>query len=552
MRRASAGWLLLVPVFLLFLWLLHRSGPAVDFGRFHDDTFYFSSARSLAQGEGYRLPSVPGIPPHTKYPVLYPWLLSGIWRWNPSFPANVQGALWLTALFSCWFLAAAFQFLRTLAEWSDGTSLTLVALCAFHPLYFFMSGAVMSDIPFAALAMTAAVAGEPALRRQSPPWMAAAAGTLAGVSMLVRTFGIAVVAGLVACALWRRAWRQAVWLALAASPFLVFGLLGQAAPPAEGAPGWRQTWLFYSSYGQFWKLCVPSWAVFQAMAGFNLQTLLRGPSTLCLFPTPGGHLSYPGVIFSITLSAGILAGVARQARRTGWRPLHFILLAHVPIIIAWNYALVDRFLLPFLPLLYAGLWSEMGHLIALLRANLAGTRSLGERALAGLLALGLALIVALAASHYFVASRTIMAAERAGRAALAPEKQQVYDWARRNTPPSARFIAYEDISLYLHTGRQAMRPIIFSTAAFAMKDEQILERDLANILDVARHIRARYWVMADDDFHMETGIPLIEKKMRQLQAALPLVFRSSGDRVRVYDLSAALAHEGPPTTSSPQ
>ena len=36
---------------------------------------YFSAARSLAEGGGYTLPSVPGAPPQTKYPPLYAWLL---------------------------------------------------------------------------------------------------------------------------------------------------------------------------------------------------------------------------------------------------------------------------------------------------------------------------------------------------------------------------------------------------------------------------------------------------------------------------------------------
>ena len=49
------------------------------FGQFHDDSIYLSSAKALAAGQGYIMPSVPGEPAQTKYPLLYPWLLSLIW-----------------------------------------------------------------------------------------------------------------------------------------------------------------------------------------------------------------------------------------------------------------------------------------------------------------------------------------------------------------------------------------------------------------------------------------------------------------------------------------
>ena len=38
----------------------------------HDDCLYFVSAKSLADGGGYRIASLPGEPPQTKYPPLYP------------------------------------------------------------------------------------------------------------------------------------------------------------------------------------------------------------------------------------------------------------------------------------------------------------------------------------------------------------------------------------------------------------------------------------------------------------------------------------------------
>src|SRR5262245_30496635 len=58
-------------------------------GTFHDDGIYLVTAKSLAEGQGYRIISIPGDPPQTKYPVLFPWVLSIVWRVYPSFPDNL-------------------------------------------------------------------------------------------------------------------------------------------------------------------------------------------------------------------------------------------------------------------------------------------------------------------------------------------------------------------------------------------------------------------------------------------------------------------------------
>src|SRR5262249_30222102 len=84
-RGSNASWWLLGPILLLFVVYLRWLGLENYFGQYHDDTVYFSSAQAMAQGRGYILPSIPGTPPQTKYPILYSWLLSAIWKWRPIF-----------------------------------------------------------------------------------------------------------------------------------------------------------------------------------------------------------------------------------------------------------------------------------------------------------------------------------------------------------------------------------------------------------------------------------------------------------------------------------
>src|SRR5277367_129217 len=81
-NKISHRWLAVVFVVLLmpsarFAW---RNRDMPDFARLHDDGLLFSSAKSLADGAGYRIPSLPENPNQTKYPPLYPALLGLIWR----------------------------------------------------------------------------------------------------------------------------------------------------------------------------------------------------------------------------------------------------------------------------------------------------------------------------------------------------------------------------------------------------------------------------------------------------------------------------------------
>jgi hypothetical protein len=281
------------------------------------------------------------------------------------------------------------------------------------------------------------------------------------------------------------------------------------------------------------------------MLSSNVQYLMEAPATFCLFPALGGGRFMSGILLNITLTAGIVSGIVRQARQHEWKPVQALLVLYLGPVIVWNYAILDRFLVLFLPLFYAGLFIEVRHLLAMLRASMRTGRPVSEKAVAGLLGAGLALVVVLAVRFYVSGVRPELRRAADQRAAAMAEEQEVYEWIRSHTEAGDRFIAYDDVALSLHTGREAIRPIAFSTAAFYKKDENILKRDLAHVADTARSIGARYWVMTARDFALESGVPLIEKRMTEIQAVLPVAFRSSRDKARVYDLGCLRAPEGP-------
>jgi hypothetical protein len=134
------------------------------------------------------------------------------------------------------------------------------------------------------------------------------------------------------------------------------------------------------------------------------------------------------------------------------------------------------------------------------------------------------------------------------RASILQEKEEAYEWIRQNTEASTKIVAFEDVMLYLYTGRQTIRPIAFLPSCCITNQISILRSDLNHITDVPRRVQAGFWLMSDDYFDAEGSIPLIHAKMIELKSTLPLAFRSREGHVQIYDLSTLAA---PSSSDSP-
>ena len=541
----AACWVCLGIVLLCFLGAIHLLHPDSLFGYFHDDTLYFSSARALATGYGYIIPSLPGTPPQTKYPILYSWILSRVWKMSPGFPGNVMPAIWVTSLFGCWFLAAAFQFLRKMEGIGNWAALAMVAFIAFEPTFLTFNAALLSDVPFMALALTAMVLADSAFQPERRVWAAALAGIFAGLSADARTLGLATVIGIGMIAVYRREFRKGLVVCLAAAPFVAVALwpslssahgFAQASLAGGADPAWNQTLLYYTSYSGDWRSSITSVGMLVRLLKSTGSLLLVCPAQYLLAPgfqpwSPGGMAVY----FALTLL--LFAGIARQVRGQGWIPAHAVLPVYCAILLIWPYPQMERFLLLFLPLFLAGLYLETKRLVLALVKNLQFQARLTEKLLAGAFGAILLAVLCVAAWNYARGGRSELNALIESRRAILAEKQQAYAWVREHTSPETRIVAFEDVLLYLNTGRQAVRPISFRPSCCFTNEISILRTDLNHIADVPRHIHASYWVMSDDYFSYEGSIPLIQEKLIQLQSELPVVFKSSEGHVQIYDLS---------------
>jgi hypothetical protein len=434
--------------------------------------------------------------------------------------------------------------LRRLSGISEPEALGLTAFCALHPLFIFYSGRLLTEIPFAALALAAIVLAESAVRREADTSGAAFCGIVTGLATLTRILGVPIAAGIAVSLAARRAWRQLTVFCGCVAPF--FGALvwrvvfshaavSPASGPAASSPGWIQTWTYYTNYLNVWKEGVPNTSVFVAMLKNNALWLLRAPADYFVSPWPAGN-TFRGQVLAIVVTVLIVKGILRMAHNYGLRTVHWALPFYAVTMLLWNFPEGGRFLIPFLPLLAAGLWVEVKYLVKTVGAVLTGTGPGGEKLVAQGFGVIVAVFIGAVSLNYAGGLRTQIAETGERRASLLQEKREVYDWLARSTDRDARSIAYEDATLYLYSGRLAVRPIAFTTAEFY--ESWRLRRVLEHMTDVARAIRADYWVVSADDYNSEWPEASAQTlaRMRELETSVPLVYSSGRGRVRIYSL----------------
>jgi 4-amino-4-deoxy-L-arabinose transferase-like glycosyltransferase len=477
--------------------------------------------------------------------MLYPWILSWVWRWNPSFPSNLADAVAVTVAFGCGFLALIFVFLRTLKGISDGEALFLTAFCALHPLVIFYGASVLSDIPFAALAFAAMLVADTAMKRGSKSALPAACAILVGLSMLTRVFGVPIAAGIVVAGLTRRSWRQVFIFCACVAPFFAIVAWRAIFPhlpemPVSGAAasslGWTRSWVYYTSYLGAWKQGIASGRVLWAMLRNNAGFILRGPSDIFLSPLLMPN-NFSGRALVAIVAAASVAGIFRQARAQGWKPIAFVLPFYLTVILFWNFPDANnRYFLPFWPLFAAGLWVEARHVLAMARTTILSTRSAWDKMAA--LSFGAA-IVALGTAmawNYVHGARSLLMEKSRERAGLLESKRGAYEWLSRNTAANTKVIAYEDVSLYLYTGREVLSPMAAVIAE--VYEPARLGESFAHLTDLPRAIGAEYWVFSDDDFSNSSDAIIARAgvRMSELERTLPIVYQSRDGRVRIHEL----------------
>ncbi len=346
--------------------IMAYSRRPTDLAAWQDDAVYLATAKSLADGHGYRHNWLPGEPWQTKYPPAYPFVVALLWKAADLArrPLVLQGANVLMLLGAHWL---AYRTIRRGwgQPWIIAAFGAVLSMANFF--WFQLCASAMSEAMFA-LASCAAVAwGTRAITRpggagrepgagparRSWLWPAIGAGAACGLALLTRSIGVAVLGGVVVALAWRKSWRSGAVVA------------GLGALAAAGWIGWRShaaglnaaipqaAALGYELDYSLWVAHAP--ATLARVFGLNISDALYELGFLAR-PLPGSWISWAlaGGSGTSTLLFAWLAFIAwltasgfARSIRAGGGVAHCVVVLQLAMVLAWPFTPL-RFLAPML------------------------------------------------------------------------------------------------------------------------------------------------------------------------------------------------------------
>ena len=475
-RALAAGIALLcLPGFVYILW--NRDVP--HFGILEDDGIYLIGAKSLAEGSGYRVLNVPGEPHQTKYPPLYPLFLSIAWKIGGALPQKITWAM-ILSWFAVPFCAALFHSWLRRRGFSPRAAWIVTGLFALNPYVLFFAANLGSELFFMVflfLAIRSAERGD-----------AARAGWIASLGYLARTAGIALLPAAIVYYLWNRQPRKALWFTAAMLPAVAGWMLWSRA---HAASGHDLVTLYYTNYlgYQFLNVGMDNISV---VLWKNLSATLESFGSY-VFPQMLGGL--PGKMILQPLALAMILGCIRMARERAGSLYAIFGVFSTAMLLVWHFPANQRFVLPLVPLLLAGFYSEAIHFSALVRTAF-HHKDRSQRVVAYGFAGFLIAILALGAGLQIYMWGNVIPGQASDDRANAAQYASVYRWIESNTPRDRNVLWENDTALYLSTGRHAVAFLIPTRQWYRSENEEDLA--LYNRIDeYAREHKLDYVILPE-------------------------------------------------------
>ncbi len=460
-------------------------------GIYHDDSIYLITARTLAEGRGYSIESIPAPIAQTKYPVLFPALLAIVWKLAPAFPANLIYFKLVPLLAALLWFRLSYLLLKQ-ESGNRFFAISAVALAASSPQVIFLSTAVLSETLFAALATASLILLIRHNRTQSLASLIAAA-FLAAAAYHTRTIGLCLILGGFLALAWQRNFRQSLLFAsicaALASPWILWQYLHRSAPDP------------YLSQENYYN-------AYNVIANFAWDEKLRIVSTnLITLPfsvPPLFDLSWGGILgllcFPFALRALFRPGLPL--------PLRSFLLCSSAVILLWVWPPL-RFVVPLLPLVLWAVWS--------------GVPQAARNLL--LTAAWLLFLNAAWSSHVFSqkALRSGFWYPLTTETEIWHEFTHQLSWIENNTPPDAIIQANVDPTIYLYTKRHAVRGSQGNASLSWYLDNQQALGSAAEFHSNLTRNHVSYLVTTPWTWFLEP--PMLEQLIQENRAAHPTEFR---------------------------
>jgi len=483
---------------------------------YHDDGIYYVNAKSLAESGSFRIESFPGAPPQTKFPPLWPAVLSLAWLWEARYPDNLPLAMLLCWI---WLPCTVFLYRRWLHEagFTEYIGLALAAVWALSPYVILFSTVMLSEMLFVTLLLGSLLC----LRRPGPRW-AAAAGALAGLSFLARTAGIALLpAGILLFVLERR-WRDMGCFAAAMLP-AVFGWFAWSS--LHRLPSTDSITMYYVNYFGYY-LAIFEWREAHLYAWKNIDGMLRGLGALLL---PDTTRSLLDKILAQTLAIGGIIGAARlvrQKRDSIYIPYAAFSVVYAALLVIWHFPPNERLMLPVAPLWLAGLYTELRRLAENIMTVF--RKSVGSQKIAGgVLLAGLGGVLLLCGIRQWDLLTTGLPRFYEEHAERLEKSEPAMAWIRQNVPQEAKFLTENDPLLYLRTGRQGMA-MMLTTIHWYREDHEARTADHANAAHHAKAHGVEYFLLNEWDYSRDMPEEEHQKVIKALRSdpRLEMLFQS--------------------------
>jgi hypothetical protein len=507
-------------------------------GAFHDDGLYWVCGKSLAQGSGYRILSLPEQPFQTKYPPLYPLLLAGIWKLAPEFPANLRLA---TAL--AWLALPVYLLLcrKLFTDLGLGAAhaRVLVVLLGLNSYVIFYSISLMSEVPFTCLLLACFLVGRRAGEPGASRWTALAAGALGAAAYLMRNAALPLLVAAPLYYAWRKRYAQAAVFFGAMFPAVAAWYLWVRAHQLDTSD---PLLLYYTDYVRF-HLASFRWADAPLLVLKNLAGTLEGTGSALMVFDAGALARVLGVAVlwgCVRLGSGN-RGLARVSPADTPACPRFSVFSrvgrpHFPYLFAAGYLLLlqgwhlglgyryVRLLLPLLPLLLAG-FSEVFRRAAVRARDWFGSTEARRIAGACATATVLGLIAVLAAANMFATLWRAPGYTARARESLAGTLP-AYRWIADNLPQNATFLAGHEPVLYLYTGRRGYRPVVPPGLLYRY-DWPGIAAFYRGVGELARRHGVSYVLLRAGGGEAEVGDPIGIQRLITESPALEPVYRSA-------------------------
>jgi hypothetical protein len=525
------------------------------FGFYRDDSMYVVMAKALATDSGYRILSLPGEPMQTKSPPFYPFLLSLIWRATPDFPANIAWLTVFSVIAAACLTGAMWRYLikhRYATQW---LALITIGLAAINWRTVILASGVYSEILYSLLAVGALYAAEEYEERPDSWISGTAAGLLAGLTLLTRSVGIALLLAMAGYYAVRRFKRGLLPIAIGTVTLVGWLAWGYAH---AGGSGNVNAGSYESYLNTFGELISGSqgvgWAakarIIAEIIGANAIGLLLLSTPLVCLGLGYQAIEHRELVF-VFVACGILwliAGGFAKQMRVRFRLMHAYVLCYIAVHLIWPYTAYDRFIMPVLPFLILFGVIHANELLLIGRKAFGPNEKLSVRMSGAVIMILPAVAAAISVYGYATGMYRSIQSRTAGKI-VSTEDTEAIDWIRNNTQPSDVVICYRDPLYYLFTGRKAARSTL-SREGGLFEEQMGIDKRSEALFRIVEDNGAKYLVATVSDFGLESRPELQRDEMkeivRQNPAVFVSVFQASDGRSEVYRISDGALRAKPP------